>query len=636
MERRIVTLCVFALACLLAAGAAAKGKGLRALSAPQKVIFDGQPNEFDTDWRELTHAVKGSASDGDLEAKATVGYDDKGWYVAADVTDDKMVGGGDFVELLFGIPGGTLASFRLFPGVPGKSRAQVKTKSGRTVSGSKIVEAPKSGGYTLEAFIPWKAVPKSRTIRVGYRGGLFVHDADASRSVDTIIGSTDSRRYAKLPPISTMAELALGGGLLRQRNITSPPKYNLIANVVGDRFVERVLVYDRFVVILGPTYRDGEQYYYRDLGTADVNKLDVKDYTGDGIADLLINKTVRGKRGSVDVVEVLSYHDGAETPAAVFAQETRLALSGGRAISNVIRISGGGARTTITLKPGKAENLSAGQIERASSTGATPVLFPWGTIASQTYTVKNGTFVLSREEEQEGEEPTAVATGDTEDGDSPSPQPTAATWQKSSGADTERVYALYKKQRKVKGAPAFDRRANLAGSKSKERLVVHGRDLVVFGPEFRGGRGFSAITLSHFEKGADIKSVTTQDVTRDGRHEIVVRGTIRNDLPEDVGTGQMHRSVIMIYKVRGEVLERVFAAELGRRIGKKRVDARIAFAKKGKFKITLRPGKATGYTEDTYPWLQKDEPDGGFEPLLLPWGGIDKVRLRFDGRTFVR
>lgn len=620
---------------LLAVSASAKGKGLRALTAPSKVVFDGEPKEFDTDWRKLSYEAKGSPDD-DLEARATVCYDEKGFYVAADVNDDKVVSGGDHVELLLGIPGGTLAAFRLYPGVAGKSKARAKDKSGRAISGAKIVEAPKSNGYTLEAFIPWKSVPKSSTIRVGYRGGLFVHDADRSSRASAIIGTTDARSYGSLPPISTMSELALGSGLLRKRNIQKAPRYNLMANVVGDKLLERVLVYDRFLVVLGPGYRRGEQYYFRDLGTADVPKLEVKDFTGDGLADFLVERSITGDKGSVDVFEVLSYVDGDEVPTAVFGQEIRLSLDGGGSITNVVKISGSGSRTTIKLEPGKASGIDKARFERASSTGATPVLVPWGTIASQTYKVKRGAFELTKEVEQEGETVAAAPAPARSPSPRSRPNPRASTKVRKSAPDTERVYALYKKQRKVKGKARFDVSANLAGGKKRERLVVHGRDLVVFGPEFRGGRGFAAITLSHFEKASDVKSVTARDVTGDGNSEIIVKGEIRNDLPDDVGKGKMHRSVMLVYKIKGEVIERVFAAELARRIGSKRVEAKVSFSKKSKSKITLEPGKAFGYTQKTYPWLQKTEPDGGFEPLLLPWGGVSKVRLKYDGGRFVR
>jgi hypothetical protein len=640
MARLAFAVCACAL--LVSEGAFARSKGLKAFAAPDEVTLDGVPEEFETDWRELTHENKGSAKKGDLGAKATIAYDAQAIYVAADVDDDKLVGGADHVELLLGIPGGKLVSLKLYPGEPGKSRAMVKEGS-RKIGGAEIVEAPQKGGYSLEAKIPWSAIPESKTIRVGYRGALFVHDADSGGSVETILGTAESRAYAELPPISTAPELALGSGLLRERNITAAPRYNLIADLVGDDLFERVLVYDRFLVILGPGYRGGEQYYYRDLGTADVPLFQLADLTGDGRAEALVRRRIAGPKGGVEVLEVLGYQGDSETPSSLFAQEVAVTLDDGAEIENEVKISGSGTRTRITISAGKASGIDHGSPE--SITGATPVLAPWGPVTSQTFAVKDGEIVLASEKRREadvepepdGPPPDRVA----HDAPSPKPKPEpakVAVWTKSqsSDGDVDRVYALYKKQRKVSDEPRWDHSADLVGGGDKERLVVHGRDLVVFGPGFREGRGFSALTLSSFENDEDITSVSVKDVNRDGHAEIVVRGEIRTPLPDDLGEGEIHRDVVFLYMVKGEVIERVFAAEVGRRVGDDRIESKITFLKKGKFHIELKPGKAVGYTEDTYPWKQKTAPEDGVEPILLPWGGIDKVRLRYDGSVFAR
>ncbi|MBW2456663.1 MAG: hypothetical protein JRI68_19260 [Deltaproteobacteria bacterium] len=622
---------------VLLAGAvsSARPAGLKANFAPERVVIDGLPKEFGGRWRKLDYDVKGEAPDGDdLKVNATIAYDDRHLYVAAEVQDDKLVGGGDHLELLLGIPGGKVHSLKLYPGVPGKSRAQVKS-GWRTVRGAQIVEAPAQGGYTLEAKIPWAAIPRSSTVRVGYRGALFAHDADKSRAIESVVGTADTRSYASLPPISIECEIALGAGLLRKQNITEPPRHNLMANLVGDKLQERVLVYDRFLVILGPGYRDGHQYYFRDLGKIDhdrgLPRFEVKDFTGDGMADVLLRKRVKGSKGSVEVVEILSYHGEDETPASVFAQEVKLDLDSG-SITNELTLRGKGSRTKIVLKPGRAKGIDPKHFRRQSNTGATAVLTPWGTIASQTYQVRGGKFVLTNEKTKAPDRPPPPKPTAHQ----PEPPPPSTNTGGSGESNMERVYGLYKKQRKVRGRARFDMRANLVGNKAIERLVVHNRDLVVFGDGYRGGRGFAAVTLAQFEKSRDIKSVTTRDVTGDGRHEIVVRGELRAPMPEDLGPGEMHRTVVMVYKVKGNHFDRVFAAEIGRRIENRRIEAKIRFKKSGRYRIELKPGRAKGYTERTYPWLQKEVPTDDFEPLLLPWGGIDRVRLRYDGSVFVR
>ncbi len=626
-----------ALVVLLAgAGSAAGSGGLKANFAPERVAIDGVPKEFGGDWRKLDYDVKGAApAKSDLSVNATIAYDERHLYVAAEVQDDKLVGGADHLELLLGIPGGTLHSLKLYPGVPGKSRAQVKTGY-RRVRGARIVEAPAEGGYTLEAKIPWTSIPKSSTIRVGYRGALFAHDADRSRTIESVVGTTDTRSYDSLPPISIECELALGSGLLRKQNLVEPPRRNLLVDVVGDKLKERVLVYKRYLVILGPGYRDGHQYYFRDLGAISHDRgllrFEVKDFTGDGKADVLLRKRVKGPKGSVEVVEILSYHGDNETPASVFAQEVKLDLKGGSLVNKVV-ITGKGSRTKIVLEPGTANGINRKRFRRQSSTGATAVLTPWGKIASQTYQVERGKFVLTSEKSKAPDRP-PPPTPTTHRPEPNRPPPSGNSG--STAATMERVYKLYKKQRKVRGRARFDLRANLAENAKIERLVVHDRDLVVFGEGYRGGRGFAAVTLAQFEKPRDIRSVSTRDVTGDGRHEIIVRGELRAPLPEDIGSGEMKRSVVMIYKLKGNHFDRVFAAEVGRRIGSKRIEAKIRFRSKGRYRVELKPGRAVGYTERTYPWLQKEAPTDDFEPLLLPWGGIDRVRLRYDGSKFVR
>jgi hypothetical protein len=53
------------------------------------------------------------------------------------------------------------------------------------------------------------------------------------------------------------------------------------------------------------------------------------------------------------------------------------------------------------------------------------------------------------------------------------------------------------------------------------------------------------------------------------------------------------------------------------------------------FDILSAPGRATGWTEKTYPWAQDTPGSGSLEPLLLPWGGIASVRYAWNGTTFV-
>jgi hypothetical protein len=80
-------------------------------------------------------------------------------------------------------------------------------------------------------------------------------------------------------------------------------------------------------------------------------------------------------------------------------------------------------------------------------------------------------------------------------------------------------------------------------------------------------------------------------------------------------------------------IRRIFAAELGRAIGRKRVYGAVRF---GSGSIELAPGGATEWTAATYPFTQDSGPTGGLEPLLLPWGGAQPVRYRWSNGAFSR
>jgi hypothetical protein len=638
-----------------AAGARAAGgdrpRGLRATLAPEGVRIDGVPREWSGEWRALDVPARGSLPGAaDASGRVHLAYDAQSLYLAAEVRDDKLVGGGDHLELLLGIPGGKIHAIRLYPGVPGKSAAVARGPSGAPVRGARTVEAPSEGGWSLEAAIPWSAIPDSATVRIGYRGAVLLHDVDAGG--EKVIGTTRARGYADLPPLSTEPELALGAGLLREKGLRRPPRHNLLADVVGDARRERVLVYGRYLVVLGHGYRRGEEYYWRDLGAdADAGGLlglEVADRTGDGKADLFVRKRLRIEGGTLELAELLSFHGGADPPERVFAHEVALALDGGGRLTSEVELVGLGAKARIVVRAAEARGVDRATFSAGPRSDAEPLLLPWGAVASRTFVFRGKRFEPESERGKAGHDPEEPAPP-------PAPPPLVPAASRPAapaagngggavvirekrrdGADLEAVYALYRKERGASGAPRFDLRADLAEDAREERLVVHGRDLVAFGEGFKGGRGYSAAELP-VARPEDVVSVAARDVTGDGKSEIVARLLLRAPLPAEVGEGEAERTVVAIFRLRAGHFERVFGAEIARRVGDRRVEASLAFSREaGAGVIELRPGRAVGYSRESYPWRQRTEPLDGFEPLLLPWGGLERVRLRWDGNAFVR
>ncbi|WP_437630575.1 hypothetical protein [Sorangium sp. So ce854] len=71
--------------------------------------------------------------------------------------------------------------------------------------------------------------------------------------------------------------------------------------------------------------------------------------------------------------------------------------------------------------------------------------------------------------------------------------------------------------------------------------------------------------------------------------------------------------------------------------GDKKIVGELKFVRVGdKVGIELAPGRAVEWTEQAYPFNQDRGPVGGFEPLLLPWGGAQPVRYVWNGSTFAR
>src|ERR671922_1589944 len=69
-------------------------------------------------------------------------------------------------------------------------------------------------------------------------------------------------------------------------------------------------------------------------------------------------------------------------------------------------------------------------------------------------------------------------------------------------------------QRRAK--PRFDFVTDVAGDEGTERVVIHEKDIVVFGKGFRNGTSYAFISVGVTER-KDILDVSARDITGDGR-----------------------------------------------------------------------------------------------------------------------
>jgi hypothetical protein len=543
-------------------------------------------------------------------------YDADKIYVMGEVAQSSFVVGKDHATLTIAFPGasGSTANIDFFPGKPGESVGSVKLH-GVDVGGSKIVEAPAKDGYSFEASFPWSALPDARNVRVGLRGNCTYHDSS---------GGTLSTS-AGLAALPTSPELSLYENLLGPNGLGAP-KLEIYADLTGDAQKERIAVHDRYLTIVGAGYRGGKEYFYRNMG-ADLVKLDARDLTGDGKDDLVVRRKYSAGASEREWVEVWTFKS--DEPETAFSHEVSVASSG-KHVTNNLRI---GAKE-IEVGYDKAEGWDATSYREPTTSDFEPVILPWGAVKSQTYKWDGTKFAKLKEVAQTPVAPPPPVSTQSmivKQIEPPTPTVTKNTNLK------EATFEQYKKDQKVSPdtKPKVDFETNVDSEGKNERIVLIGRDIVIFGPAFKAGATYAFVTLSQFAHEGDIKEMNARDLTGDGAADLIVRGVrkVKN------GNEEVTLDMMFVYQVQNGNITRVFGIETGREMAGKRIQglAQLVPAKGGKgFDIVASPGKATGWTEKDYPWAQEQPGSGSVEPLLLPWGKIPSVRYSWSGTSFAR
>jgi hypothetical protein len=621
-----------------AARARAEGRSLEPFSTQGRPItIDGLLREWPSGMTHFDYTLRGRARGGDPRASAEIAYDDANLYVAFKVFDRRIVrtpAAGpdeDHATLRIAFPRGAGFVTRevlIYPGKPGRVAGVAKLAGGGAVPGSRVVEAPMKGGLTVEALIPWSTFPEASRVRVGLRGAIDYTDADAPGSVGAVIGTSPATSGGALPPLPLEDEQALVQSLLRPKRL-SGPAHVAYGNVSGDAMIERVGVYGRYLTIVGPHYRGGKQFYYGDLGTDRVTRLELQDLDGDGRDEIVVRKRVGDPDKYREVLEV--YKVGAnDTPFVAFQHEVGIVTPEGR-IENSVRFVPRGGRVGIEIAQGTAEGFDATTYHEPLSGDMPGALLPWQAIGSQSFAWNGSQFAKIGETTYVPRH--AGAPRRRRAGPPPPPTPRPPTADELLG----RVYALYRKERHVGRAhPSFDFVTDVAGDRRNERVLVHGKDIVVFGKGFRGGTSYAFITVG-VKRPKDILDVTARDLTGDGKAEIIVRAVLRAKESKALGGKTVERDALFVYKVTDTGIHRIFAAETGRALGHDRIIGAALFepAEQG-LAIQLEPGRAVGWTQGDYPFPTDTTADGGLEPLPLPWGNASPRRYTFNGEEYVQ
>jgi len=607
----------------------ADGLRLELLDKDRPVKLDGVP----TEWPPFAKA--NVVARGSTTSQMTIGlqYDDAKLYVGADVKDASFRAGEDHVSLVLAVPqpGGGYATRELgfFAGKPGETEGSVRFGRGAAVPGAKIVEAPTSAGYSLEATVPWSAFPEARVTRVGIHGVARYVDGDGVIAT----GPSDTQHPAAMAWVPSEPELSMIEQLLAPKSLTkSAPIAEVVADLTGDGIRERVAVFDHYLTICGSSFMGGTGFFFRDLG-GDLVKLEARDAAGRGHGEVVVQRRTTVGDSTREILEVLSATGTSTEPRVAFSHEISVRL-GQSHVDNAIHIARG--EIDVTTQP--AVNWDPAAYKEPIASDVEPILLPWGGVKAQTWRWDGTRFSKAHEVTQKetyasvGSADRSAPRPDRSAEHPPEPPTPKVTRGGNLGGE---LLALYRRDRGAEGAanPKVDLKVHVAGDDQPERVLLIGRDIVVFGPGFKEGTSYAYVTLAQFADAADISDLSARDLTGDGAADLVVRGVrhVRE------GKSVVELEMIFVYQVTEDAISRVFAIETGREQGKKHVQGLVQFIPapgNKSFDVLAAPGRATGWTEKTYPWAQEAPGSGDVEPLLLPWGGTTSVRYRWNGSGF--
>ncbi len=629
----------------------------------KKVRVDGLLKE----WPKLTpleKALRGKVKGG---AEGLVGYDDQALYVAMRVRDSTFTRGRhygeqeDYAQLELTVPrpgsGAVSYAIQLFAGEPGRTAGLVKLKGKGKLEGALLVEAPTAHGYDFEARIPWAALPATNDCRSGLRARLLYQDAGEG-SVARVATSASKGR---LPQLTLEPEYALMQAVVEAKGLDVEPEREAFANLTGDRFLERIAIYDRYLTVTGYNYRGGREFYYQDLRLLEPSALrffELADLSGDGKAEVVLVRREGTSSQGRDYLEVYTFPSSDAPPRKIFQHEVGIRCAAG-VVENEVRLARRGKQRTLVVSRGKHRGLELERWEEPIAGGEVqPALLPWQAIESRAYAFEGGRFDVVEEKEKASgvkappargqrlwsgtRPPTAGGAGSSSRRDRtgvsssqgqatrvlepPRPPKTAELMRE--------VYSLYRREQRAHGKARFDFVINTYGDEVPERVLLHGLDLVVFGEHFQDATTY-AFTKVALKEPSDVLSVSAADLTGDGYAELIVRGTLAAKASRALGGHTVQRHALLVYKVRAGGIERIFAAETGRTLRKASVLGRVSFVPIARgVEIRLAPGKAIEFTEQSYPFPQDPGPYGGLEPLLLPWGGREAQSYRYDGDSF--
>lgn len=581
--------------------------------------------------------------------------DDNVLYIAAEIRDDMLVrsrehrGDDDALIITLSAPNGPNRSatyeIALYPGDPGNYRGAVRFRGGRSgdVPGAQIVEAPlrSGGGITLEASIPWRAISEIHTGIASARGRAAYQDGDtnARAHIDTVLstGPGDAQHIEQLPPLAGSNANSTGdliAQFAQQHNLSVSDSFiDRTVNVAGDAAVERVVVFQGYIVAAGPGISGGSRYAYVQFPARsrdDLIESAIRDVSGDGRQDVILRVRTHENNGMTrEILYVYGAPNGADQIAQMFAAEVARQVGSNRVASRATYEGNNGIRITFDGVNGFTQQT----YPRMVDSNVIAALTPWSENRAVVYRWNDGgqRFDVARSEPN----PNAVNAALANQGVAAAPVVNNNSAAMVQAPDSELVLRNFRQSHGIAEGtrPSFFASANFAGDATPELLQIYGRHLVLTGAHFMNGRSYYSIELP-VNADSDVLGIDSVDISDDGHPEAFIRVRRAQQVQVRGRSVDLVKDFVLVYSLDDAHRGRIFAAEIARRVGSDAIVNTLQLprgARNHEFVIDAgRPGGT--WSEQTYPF--RDLPSQGFAPILLPWE-TPRRTYRFDGTTVV-
>lgn len=261
--------------------------------------------------------------------------------------------------------------------------------------------------------LPWGTI-RSKTFKL--EGGTFAKASEVAQAGTPAPASASTRTVALPKDVPTPA-VQRGSDLskqvldayLKDASIAAgtKPRFDLQVNVDGDAKPERVVLFGRDVVVLGPTFKGGTGYARMSLSQftddKDIGELTARDLDGDGTAELVVRGARHAKSPTGDAIDIdglFIYQVRNGNIGRVFAVETGRKM-GGKRVQGLVQFvpAKGGKGFEIDVRPGVAKGWTKDSYPWAQDKPGTgsiePLLLPWGDLKNVRYTWNGSTFAAT-------------------------------------------------------------------------------------------------------------------------------------------------------------------------------------------------------------------------------------------------